>query len=54
MDAVITEAKIPYTIDLLESILDYEEFKYITWGIEPVNGVYEIRESIARYYGIIR
>jgi hypothetical protein len=53
MQVLDKELTIPYTIELLESILDYEEFKILTWDIEPVNGVYNIKASHAKFYGIL-
>lgn len=47
------EKKIPYEESKLKAALTYEEFAIITWGLTPVDGVYHIRESLAKYYGIL-
>jgi hypothetical protein len=53
MQVLDTPQTVQFTIDFLESIFDLEGFKIITWGLEPVDGYYHIKKSVADHYEIL-
>lgn len=53
MQVTIAEKTVPYAIESLKSLFDYEGFKIVTWGLEPMNGFYQIPISLVNFYDVL-